>query len=438
MSKSGPSFALPEFPRETRRTLPNGLTQIVAPLPHLHTVAVGVYVRAGSRYETAANNGISHFLEHMFFRGTADHPSPRAWNQALESLGGSLSAATHTDFTAYELAIPPENLREGLALLGEAFRSPLFLDIETEKAIVREEILGELDEDGHDIDIENISRGLLFGEHPLALKIGGIAANIERFTHAELMEYKLAHYGATNLVIAASGAVKEDVFFDAAEAAFAGLPSGERRTSTTPSMHGGGGERMRVVDHRGMQSDVRLCFPTFGHRDPRSSALHVLSRILDDGLSTRVFRRIVEERGLAYEAFAGAETYEDAGAYDLGATVAHDKVADVLGELIGLTTSLRETLVGEDELAKAKLRHGWTLVSSMDDALSISSFYGMETLFGLERSIADVRARIAKVTPEDVRAVAQEVFAPARAHIAIVGNAKHASVKQAQTLLPCA
>ena len=137
-----------------------------------------MFVRAGSRYEDAPTNGLSHLLEHMVFRGTATHPSSYAFNRVIEDLGGSLDAATQVDSTSFELEVPPENVLAGMAPFAEIFRAPVFADLETEKRILREEILEDLDEDERDVDAENIARALLYGEHPLGYSITGSLANV--------------------------------------------------------------------------------------------------------------------------------------------------------------------------------------------------------------------------------------------------------------------
>ncbi|MCA9601506.1 MAG: pitrilysin family protein [Polyangiales bacterium] len=412
-----------DLPNVHRTTLPNGLRVVVTELPHLHTVSVGTFVRVGSRYEDPSTNGLSHFLEHMLFRGTEAHPTPYDYNLAVESLGASLRAATHVDFTVYDLSLPPENFAAGLTLLGDAIRTPRFGDIETEKQIVAEEILGDLDEEGHEVDVENLSRRLLFGAHPLAFKITGEASQIERFTEADLERHHRAHYGARNQVVSVAGPLAAEEAFRVVRAAFGALPPGNHAEISAPPADTLGSRYFHAT-RRSSQTDVRLCFRTFGQRDPRAIALHVLSRVLDDGLSTRVFRRLCEDTGLAYDAFASAETYEDAGVFDFGAAANHDKVAAILDQFAGIVRELRIDGPTEREVEQAKNRHLWNLLATLDHAEAMMHYHGVETLFGIEDPFERLLERVRAVTPEDVRAVAGDLFAPHRAHAVVVGAAR--------------
>src|SRR6202142_3396398 len=151
----------------------NGLRVVVAPLPQLHRVHVALWARVGSRFETPEDNGISHFLEHMIYRGTRRVPSAHAVNLAFERLGGSLFASTQVDHGIFSLTLPPESLPEACALFGEVLSEPAVLDIESEKGVVLEEIREELDDEGRQVDADNLSRALIYTGHPLGFAITG-------------------------------------------------------------------------------------------------------------------------------------------------------------------------------------------------------------------------------------------------------------------------
>ncbi|MFW6085971.1 MAG: M16 family metallopeptidase [Myxococcota bacterium] len=194
-----------------RVTLDNGLRVVVSPLGHLHTVSVGLFVAAGSRHEDDRTNGLSHMLEHMLFRGTANHPSAYALNLAIERLGGTLYGATHADFTTYQVDVPPANVEPVLRLFVEILTAPLFRDLDVEKRVLREEILEDLDEDGNDVDADNVVRQLLFSPHPLGFKITGSLDNVQGFTPQDLRAHLQRLYGARNMVLCVAGAVDEGI-----------------------------------------------------------------------------------------------------------------------------------------------------------------------------------------------------------------------------------
>src|SRR6185437_9134781 len=185
--------------------LPNGLKLVLVPQPNVHRAVASLYLRAGSRFETPENNGISHFLEHMVFRGTTSLPSAHDQALAFERLGGTLYAATHVDHGVMTVSVPPTNLERVLALLGEVTVAPRFSDIEVERGIVREEILEDLDDDGRDVDADNITRALLYADHPLGYTITGSLATLGRFDERMIRAHHARHYTAENAVLCVAG-----------------------------------------------------------------------------------------------------------------------------------------------------------------------------------------------------------------------------------------
>ena len=403
-----------------RAALPNGLCVITVPQPQLHSASVAVLVKVGSRHESGRDNGISHLLEHMLFRGSQRYPSAYTLNRAIEELGGTLHGATHADFTLFEVTLPPGNVQNGIEILGELFAHPSFNELTVEKRIVREEILEYLDDQGREVDPDNLSRQLMFGSHPLGMTITGSLENVEALEVKDLQEHMRRHYVASNMVLCVAGAVDERAVLRSALTHFGGMPTGAPSTAVPAPQHRAS-ERLRSVASQGSQTDVRLSFPTFGTNDPRYLALELLVRVIDDGMSTRLHRRICEELGLAYEVFASLEPYEEAGVLDVGAAVEHSKTPIFVRAALGLLEELRDKLVGKQELEKAKRRYQWQLEAILDDAQALGAHYGQRALLGQEGHIGALREQIAAVTPADVRAVAREVLNRDGLHLTTVG-----------------
>jgi predicted Zn-dependent peptidase len=411
--------ALQPLPTEVL-TLDNGLRVRLIPLPHLQTATASFFVRVGSRYEDSRTNGLSHFLEHMLYRGTETHPQAHELNLAIERLGGTLDAATHVDFTSYDLTLPSETIVDGVGMLAEVLRQPLLAELDTEKQIIREEILEDLNEDGEQIDIDNVSRQLLFAEHPLGFPITGPLANLDRFQSNDLHAHHKCHYTAANSVLCVAGAFDSNQIRDAVHRHFDELPAGKalepmRRPEQLPR------DRFAFVHDHGSQTEVRVSFHTPGVASQESPALLLLSRILDDGLSTRVHRTICEERGLAYEAFAGADTLEDCGVFDFGASVEHKKAPLLVDGVLELVERLAREAPSDDELDKAKRRHLWDLRTVRDDPEETSHFVGVSALFGLPEALETLATEVAAVTPERIQELAQRYFAAEHAHLTCVG-----------------
>src|SRR2546421_5761997 len=185
--------------------LDNGLRVVTIELPHLHGAMLAAYVRAGSRHEDQRSNGVSHFLEHLFFRGSEGHPDGRAMNALVEDAGGSLNGVTTRDHGYYYSPIHPARLETGVAVLGEMLARPLFKDVELEREVILEEILDEVDEDGRDVDVDNLSKRALFEGDPLGQKIAGTRETVSGLREDDLRAHHARAYGARNLVVCAAG-----------------------------------------------------------------------------------------------------------------------------------------------------------------------------------------------------------------------------------------
>ncbi len=424
---------LPALPTESV-TLENGLRARFIPLPHLQSATVSFFVRVGSRYETTRTNGLSHFLEHMLYRGSETHRGPHALTWAIERLGGTLDAATHVDFTSYELTLPPESLVEGISLLAEVLHRPLLTDLRVEKQIIREEILEDLNEEGDQVDVDNVSRQLLYPAHPLGFSIPGPVENLDRFDSNDLRHHHRAHYTASNSVICVAGAFDPAEVRDAVTSSFGGLPTG---TSIIPDPCPAtrSTERFAYVHDHGSQTDVRVSFHTPGLASPQAPILLVLARVLDDGLSTRVHQRICEERGLAYEAFAGNDSFEECGVFDFGASVAHDKIPRLVETVFELVDELQTHPPTEQELEKAKRRYLWGLRTVRDDPEHTVDFVASSALFGLPERIEVLAEQVARVDPEDIRSLAARYLDPAAAYLTCVGMLEEPLLEDTRALI---
>jgi len=407
--------------RTVRFTLANGLRAVAISRPHMHRSVVAAYVHVGSRYETPGTNGLSHFLEHMLFRGTRRHPTGAELNDAIERVGGNLAAETHGDYTVFDLAVPPEGIETACELLGSIFREPSFAHLEVEKGIVREEILGSLDGDHCEINPDNLSRSQVFGRHPLGFPIAGTLENIDGFTVYDLRRHLREYYRAGNIVVAVCSRLPLEQLQRAVELGFAGLRSG---TPAPPpdALVTQQRARVRMFENGGAQTMVRVAFPTPGSASHHARAVDVLLRVLDDGMSTRLHRRICDELGLAYEVNASVEMFRDVGVAELVTSVAHSSVGRVVREMLALVGDLATTGPTRAELERAKHRMVFDLAAIDDDARALADFYATAVLADDTRDPAARRREILALTVDDVRRAARMVFCPSRANIVAVGT----------------
>jgi predicted Zn-dependent peptidase len=393
-----------------KSVLPNGLRVVTVELPHLHAGMVAVYVRAGSRHEDIRRNGVSHFLEHLFFRGSAGYPDGRAMNALVEDCGGSLNGVTTRDHGYYFSPLHPSRIEEPMAVLGDMLARPLFKEIELEREVILEEILDEVDEQGRDIDVDNLAKRALFPNHALGLKIAGTRESVAGLTEADLRAQHERAYGARNLVLACAGPLGHGRVLDLAQKHFGGLPQGEVLRDEPPP-EPPKGPQLIAVEHAESQAELSVSFrgPHEDHED--FPALRIVKRILDDGLASRMQLELVERKALAYSVGAGMEGFSDCSVFEVGCACAPRKAPAALDELLRLLAGLRDTDVPEEELMRAKKKTRMWLEFSLDSpAEMIGWFGGGELLRPPAETFEQWIARIERVGPADIRRVAGRYF----------------------------
>jgi predicted Zn-dependent peptidase len=400
--------------------LANGLRVVVVPLPQLHRVHVALWARVGSRFETREDNGVSHFLEHMIYRGTRRVRSAHAVNLAFERLGGSLFASTQVDHGIFSLTLPPESLDAACGLFGEVLSEPAFLDIDIERGIVLEEILEDLDDEGRQVDADNLSRALIYQDHPLGFTITGPEEHVRSFDEAALRAWHARHYTTENTVLVFAGAVDPEGALRLAERDFGRLARGERIVAEAPR-HTQKKARFQMVDNVSSQTELRVCFRSFAEGHPLRPALDVLMRIVDDGMSTRLYHRLCDARGLCYDVSAAYDGYEDDGIVDVAAGVQHKRAALVTREVLTMFEELGRQGPTADELDKARRRIVWDANALADSAEETAAFYAAGTLF--ERFVTPEQhvAELVGVKADDVREAARELARPDRLNVVAVG-----------------
>src|SRR5580700_5533096 len=401
-------------------TLANGLRVLAAPASHIHRAHVALYVKVGSRYETRTTNGISHFLEHMMYRGTERLRSAHAVNLAFEELGGYLNASTQTDFGVFSVTLPDESMDEVSALFGEVLTSPSFYDIEVEKGIVCEEILEDLDDEGRQVDADNLSRALIYPDHPLGFSLTGDQDRVRSFDLPGVREHHRRHYVATGSVLVYAGAIDPKRAIQLAERDFGVLRAAEAVVSPPP-IHTQTKPRILVLPNQSSQTELRVCFRALPECAPEKPALDLLMRVIDDGMSTRLYHRICDDKGLCYDVSAGYDGYEDDGVLDFEAGVQHARVARVTSEILALMIELADDGPTEEEMEKAKKRHAWDMRSLFDSPEELASLYGLGELWKHPQSAEERLAALARVTRDEVRDVARMLSSPSRLNVVAVG-----------------
>ncbi len=416
-----------------RDRLPSGIRLCTIETPYLHWSTVAVFVRAGSRYETAATNGLSHFVEHMLFRGSQRWGTSYALSSAIEERGGTLHAETGRDYSLYQISLHPAELEGALDILGDLFSAPTFRDIDLERSIVLEEILEDFDERGRKVDIDDLAREAAWPGHPLGFSIVGPARNVRRFGASDVRRHFHRFYGGRNMVLCVAGRIDRARVARVARRAFAGVPPGRRVLPRSPR-NASGGPRFRSVWNDAAQTQIQMLFRALPEWDEDYSALVALLRVLDDGMSTRLHYRVCDQKGLAYNATAGLEPLFDTALLEVDAACAHAKLPELVTEILAILAEIRTLPVTAAELGKAKRRYLRDLEAGCDDIDSLAGWFGGTELFYRPYSFAERVRRMERVTADDVRRVARRVLRRERLTTVALGPLARSEARRVRRL----
>ena len=429
------------------RVFSNGLTVSVAPLAVSAFAQIGLFVRAGSRYEPKLLNGMSHLVEHMLFRGSKNYPSSHVLNDAFERLGDGLEGATTREYSVYFCEVPPDHMGETLTILQDVLTQPLFTNLEIEKDLIDEEILEDFDRDGELKNSEARSRELLFGDHPLAAPVAGRPGFLARIRTEDVQRFFQEFYQPDNWVLVASGAVDPELFFAQAEKAFgsiggsivgsgaATLGSSARKPQSTvqairvdldtiqlPS--GEIGPRVLHQEKEDAQVEVFLSFLTEGEKSFDLWTLRALERLLVDGISSRLHRVLSDQRGLVYEVEGQIDLYSDVGVFDFSFRTQPEKLAGAFRELYRELFRIKTDGVPIEELDRVITRMQREVVSFFESPRAVAHRLGECLLLGLSDMPDPVRylAEIEKIDADSIKRLAQKIFIPERSTIVFSGD----------------
>jgi predicted Zn-dependent peptidase len=416
------------------KTLSNGLRVLVLELPHLHAVSHALLVRTGPRYESPADNGISHLVEHLVFRGTIDHPDSYALNVAVESLGGEINGLTQRDATTIHLTVPPRSAAPSLMLLGEICTRPTLSGIEVERDVVMEELLDTLDASGCELDVDVLSRRVLWNAHGIGLPIAGTPATVEAMTEAQCRAHFEKTFVAENAALCIAGPVSVEEMLEVAERAFGRMPRGTPLAELPPPVPPVRAPiQVQAMDDSQVTAMLTYPAPHENHAD--FAALLLLKRVLDDGLGSRLRQAVCEQRGLAYSLSASIDAYSDVGALDVELACAPRKLVSAIEATLATLQQLAGAPIGEAELERAKIRHRAELEFALDDPSEMCGWYGAMELVRCRSSYEERLAEVMRVSCADIQALAQRILDPTLAILTLVGPAEESDVHRLELLL---
>ena len=409
--------------RNIRRTvLPNGMLVLTESMPHMRSVSMGAWIDSGSRDEPAAENGLSHFVEHMVFKGTTSR-SAQDIAREVDSIGGNLDAFTGKESVCFNIKVLDENMAPALDVLSDLVLHPKFsaADLEREQGVILEEI--KMDEDNPDYLVHETFTQNFWKNHPLGRPILGTVKTVSSFNQDTVFDHHRRRFTPENIVFSAAGHLDHDTFLEQVEAKFGSLAPGTGRAVDTET-HPVTTPHITLKKKRSLEQ-VQMCLgvPAPPVNDPDRFAIYMLSSMLGGGMSSRLFESIRENQGLAYSIYSEMSPFRDAGALSIYAGMSLDKTERVLALTLVELRRLKQERVSDAELKRARDQMKSNIVLGLESSSSrMSNLARQQMYFGRFFSVDETTASIDAVTPDQVQRLANELFQPHRIALTLLGN----------------
>ena len=401
-------------------TLANGVRVITEAMPHVRSVSVGIWIGSGSRRESSEQNGLSHFIEHMLFKGTTRR-SAEDIARSVDSIGGNLDAFTAKELVCFNTKVLDEHLSLAFDVLADLVLHPLFReeDIEKEKSVILEEI--KMEADSPDYLVHEIFSGNFWKDHPLGKPILGTRETVKRFDRDMIGAYYGAIYAPANLIVTAAGNLTHGRLVGLVREHFESLPPGQPLgPDQSPSTHA----RIALRNKKALEQ-VHLCLgvPSYPLPHEERFACYVLNTLLGGGMSSRLFQNIRERQGLAYAVFSELSPYRDTGCLSIYAGTSVESARKVVESILSEFRELKAQPVADEELRRAKDHLKGSLMLSLESTSSrMSNLARQEMYFARFFTLDELVESIEAVTAADVQRIAQTFFDPKQIALTVLGN----------------
>ena len=397
--------------------LKNGLNVVTHHMPHLESVALGIWVKAGARDERPEENGVAHFLEHMAFKGTKRR-SAQDIAEEIESAGGEINAATGMETTTYYARTLKADWPLAMDILADIFTASTLdeSELERERDVILQEIAAAQDQP--DDLVFELAQQASYGDHPLGRSILGTEENVRNMTREQMLAWRDRNYWASRMVVCAAGNVDHAAFAAAAEQHFGHIAQGHAPQRHPPQFGATSHTEQKPLD----QTHLVVSFPAPNYRDPRVYQLQVLASILGGGMSSRLFQEVREKRGLCYSVFAFGTTYEDTGQLGVYAATSPDHTPELIEVTAKVMMSMADEIT-DKELDRAKAQLKTSIVMNLESASSRADQIARQFLaFGEIPEMSTLIKKIEAVTVDQVRDLATFIFKTAKPSFSAVGQ----------------
>jgi predicted Zn-dependent peptidase len=407
--------------RNLRRTvLPNGLIVLTERMEHLRSVAMGVWVKSGSRCEPAETNGISHFVEHMVFKGTRSRSALNIARE-MDSIGGNLDAFTGKETICFNVKSLADHVPIALDVLADLVLNPTFAsgDIERERGVILEEI--KIDEDNPDVLVHELFTQNFWKDHPLGKPILGTTTTVGKLDQGKLFDYHGGRFLGSNMIFSAAGNLEHDQFVEEVSRKFADLRLGEAvHEEQAPEA-----SARIVLRNKKALEQVQICMgvPSPSITDDNRYVTLILNTVLGGGMSSRLFQTIREERGMVYSIYSDLNPYRDTGTLCIYAGTSVGKALEVVDLILIELRKLKEATLSDEELTRAKDQVKGNILMGLESSNSrMANLARQEMYFQQFFTVEEIIARIDAVQAEQVQTMAQRLFDPNRIAVTLLGR----------------
>jgi len=407
-----------------KEILPNGLRIVTSEMPHTRSISMAIFIGTGSRYEPDEEAGLSHFLEHLLFKGTDRRPTAKDISEAIEGVGGILNAATDKELTVYSCKVAKPHFPLGLDVLVDMIRHPLMAteEVEKERKVVIEELHMIQDDPRDWVDV--LIDQVMWPSQPLGRDVAGREETVNSFTRDAALSYLARQYAPANTVISVAGDLTHDAIVEQVAGAM-GDWTGGPPTPFFPAEDSQSSPRLEISERPTEQAHLCLAVPGLSSRHPDRFVLDLLNVILGEGMSSRLFLEIREKQGLAYDVHSQITHYTDTGAAMVYAGVDPRRAEDTVRAILEQLQAFKEEKVAAVEMTKAKEFTKGRLFLRMEDTRSVVGWMGaQELLLGRIMTVDEVVEIIEAVTPDDLHRIARSLYVPERLSLALVGPLK--------------
>jgi predicted Zn-dependent peptidase len=403
-----------------RQVLPNGLTILTEEMPHIRSVSLGIWIKTGSRHESAESNGISHFVEHMLFKGTQTRPAEQIARE-VDSIGGNMDAFTAKECICFDVKVLDEHLPVAWDILSDLVLHPTFdqKELARERGVILEEI--KMDEDNPDYLVHEIFTQNFWKDHPLGKPILGTKETVRRFEQTVLFDYYRRFFIPNNMILAVAGNMKHERVVELVAQHFLALPSGPNGFHQAAPKT----QSRIIMRNKKALEQVQLCIgvPSLSIGHEKRFASYILNTLLGGGMSSRLFQSVRERQGLAYAIYSELNPFRDTGCLSIYAGTSREAATKVVQSVVAEFRRLKQEAITQDELRRSKDQLKGNLMLSLESSTArMSNLARQEMYFDRFYSMDEIIDRVEGVTAEAVMQLAQSCFTTENIAVTVLGN----------------